>query len=760
MSPDLADFSLLELFSVELSTHCRTIEDGLVGLETDPGPELLESLMRAAHSIKGAARIVDLPQAVGLAHAMEDVFQAAQQAGRAPDRTRVDALLAANDFFAHLAGLAPASLPKALAQGAGQASALEASLRALLAAPQEPTTAAGESGPPVQAPAASGQDNQPPRAESPAGADGPDGGGEGTGESVVRLSAELLGRLMGLAGQCIVEAGQLGRTFEQARLQRRGYLDLADLLSQTRALLPEGDAKDQLDRAAGLLRTMSDGHSATVGALDGLARRMEILSDKLYHQVLGSRMRPFGEGARALPRMVRDLALELGKQARFVLEGAGASVDRDILERLEAPLLHLARNAVDHGLEPPEERVRKGKPQQGRITLGARHVSGSLEVRLSDDGCGIDPEAIRAAVQAKGLAPAHIAQRMTDAELYDFLFLPGFTTAAALTRVSGRGVGLDVVKNVMHAVGGQVHIESTPGQGSTFVMRLPVSRSVVRALVVRIGGEPYAMPLARIGRVLLAAPDDVLSTGGMQYLKLDVENVGLAQAAQILGVLPAPLPAGGEGEPLHVVLLEDRGARFGLAVEAFLGERDLVVHPLDPRLGKVPGVSAASTLEDGSPVLILDDADLLRSLEGLLAEGRLAGVGAADESSPERAPKSVLVVDDSLTVREVQRQLLEGRGYRTATAVDGMEGLALARMGSFDLIITDVDMPRMTGVELTRRIRADAALSRTPVMIVSYKDRQEDRLAGLEAGADFYLPKSGFRGEALLQAVADLIGEP
>nr|WP_279355904.1 hybrid sensor histidine kinase/response regulator [Fundidesulfovibrio agrisoli] len=757
------------MFSIELSTHCRAIEDGLVGLEGDPRPELLESLMRAAHSIKGAARIVDLPQAVGLAHAMEDVFQAAQQEGRVPGKAQVDALLAANDFFARLAALAPKDLPQALADGAAEAAALEAALRALppdghpaghpdtsQAAPAAPE------GPPGVASAALGaplpaQAAQPRAAQDQGGGQtsqaGPDGG-------VVRLSAELLGRLMGLAGQCIVESGQLGRVFEQARAQRRGFLDLADLLSQTRALLPEGDAKDQLDRAAGMLRTMHAGHSDSVCALDGLARRMEILSDKLYHQVLGSRMRPFGEGARALPRLVRDLAQELGKQARFVLEGANASVDRDILDRLEAPLLHLTRNAVDHGLEPPEERVRSGKPQQGRILLVARHVAGSLELRLSDDGCGIDPEAIRASVQAKGLAPAPIAQRMTDSELFEFLFLPGFTTAAALTSVSGRGVGLDVVKTVMQEVGGQVRVESTPGQGTAFVMRLPVSRSVVRALVVRIGGEPYAMPLARIGRVLLAPAEDVQTTGGMQYLRLDHENVGLAQAAQILGVPPAPLPGNEDDPTLPVMLLEDRGARFGLAVEAFLGERDLVVHPLDPRLGKVPGVAAASTLDDGSPVLILDDADLLRSLEGLLAEGRLAGVGAGEALAPERAPKSVLVVDDSLTVREVQRQLLEGRGYRATTAVDGMEGLALARMGSFDLIITDVDMPRMTGIELTRRIRADAALARTPVMIVSYKDRQEDRMAGLEAGADFYLAKSGFRDEALLQAVADLIGEP
>jgi len=283
-----------------------------------------------------------------------------------------------------------------------------------------------------------------------------------------------------------------------------------------------------------------------------------------------------------------------------------------------------------------------------------------------------------------------------------------------------------------------------------------VSCSVIRALVIQVSGEPYALPLARIGRVVSAGPDEVLSIEGRQYLVLDGANIGLAPASQILGKPPFPTV----GEELPVVVLQGESSRFGLAVDAFLGERDLVVHPLDLRLGKVPNVAAASILDDGAPVLILDETDLARSLENLLAEGRLAKVGSVAPLGPARGPKKVLVVDDSLTVREVERQLLAGRGYQAVTAVDGMEGLALASIGEFDLIITDVDMPRMTGIELTRRVKADPALTRTPVMIVSYKDRQEDRMAGLEAGADYYLAKSGFRDDALLDAVLDLIGEP
>jgi len=754
MSHDLADLSLLELFAMELQTHHQAIEEGLMGiegLESGADQHRLESLMRAAHSIKGAARIVNLTQAVGLAHVMEDMFQAAQKGQLALTPARVDALLAANDFFGRVAASTPSSLPAVLEEAAGEAARLEQAVR------NAQTDVGGALPQPGDLPAPASPEPAVQRSKSQVQA-------APRPEAAVRLSADLLDRLMGLAGQCAVEAGTMGRIFSQARAGGRDFMDLVDLMAELRAGLddPESDHRAKIESAMGLIADMTETFDHVITSMDGLARRLEILSDKLSAQVLGSRMRHFGEGARPLPRLTRDLAGELGKKALFSLEGSRTLVDRDILERLEAPLMHLVRNALDHGLEPPEVRLGLGKPEQGRITLAARHVSGHLEVRLSDDGQGIDLDALRASVVRKGLAGADMAARLCRAELLEFLFLPGFTTAASLTQVSGRGVGLDVVKTMVQEVGGSVRVETEPGAGTTFVLRLPVSRSVIRALVMQAAGEAYALPLSRIGRVVLAEPQDIASIEGRQFLALDGENIGLAPASQILGRPASPTSA----PELPVVILESDGARFGLAVDAFLGERDLVVLPLDPRLGKVPNVASASILDDGSPVLILDDADLARSLEALLAEGRLARVGTkaqdreADRDAQAREPKSVLVVDDSLTVREVERQLLAGRGYRAVTAVDGMEGLALARSGEFDLILTDVDMPRMTGIELTRAVKADPALARTPVLIVSYKDRQEDRMAGLDAGADYYLPKAGFRDEALLDAVRDLIGEP
>jgi len=283
---------------------------------------------------------------------------------------------------------------------------------------------------------------------------------------------------------------------------------------------------------------------------------------------------------------------------------------------------------------------------------------------------------------------------------------------------------------------------------------------VLRTLLVEIDAEKYAMPLTRIDRILRIPHTDLHVVEDRQFHTLDGENIGIVDARQLFGI---PDQRSGSGR-CHLVVFSDRINRFGLVVDRFLGQRDLVVHPLDPRLGKIGNISAGAILEDGSPVLILDVDDLVRSIDQLLTHGRLRKVvpwGHDAASCPQQATsrKRVLVVDDSLTVREVERKLLEMQGYEVTVAVDGMDGWNNLQGGTFDLVVSDIDMPRMNGIELVRKIKADPILKALPVMIVSYKDREEDRLRGLEAGANYYLTKSSFHDETLLRAVRDLIGE-
>lgn len=466
-------------------------------------------------------------------------------------------------------------------------------------------------------------------------------------------------------------------------------------------------------------------------------------------------MRPFADRAQGFPRFVRDLAARLGKEARLDLLGANTQVDRDILEKLEAPLTHLLRNALDHGLETPEERRAAGKPAEGSLTLEARHSAGMLTVAITDDGRGIDLENLREAVVRKGFTTREVAARMSEEELMEFLFLPGFSTRDRVTELSGRGVGLDVVRSMVHEVRGTVRLTSHAGRGTRCSLQLPLTLSVMRALLVDIGGETYALPLARIARTLKLPRAEIRLLEGRQHFQLNGQAVGLVSAHQALE-LPAPAAP---PDALPVIVLGDTGHRYGLVVDGFLGERELVVQTLDPRLGKLKNIGAGAILADRTPALIIDVDDLLRSVEALASGRRLNRLEGGELAASATRARRVLVVDDSLTVRELERKLLTSRGYAVDVAVDGVDGWNTVRAGEYDLIISDVDMPRMDGIELIGLLKKDPRLRTLPVMIVSYKDREEDRRRGLEAGADYYLTKSSFHDESLLQAVADLIGE-
>ena len=480
-------------------------------------------------------------------------------------------------------------------------------------------------------------------------------------------------------------------------------------------------------------------------------------ADRLYQDALATRMRPFGDGTHGFPRLVRDLARQLGKKVRMQILGEETKVDREILEKLEAPLTHLIRNALDHGFETPEERLALGKSEEGMLRLEARHRGGVLVVTLTDDGHGININSLRAKVVERGLETAEVVSRLSEAEVMEFLFLPGFSTAEKVTDVSGRGIGLDVVRHVVQVAGGSVNVHAKENAGCTFQISVPITRSVIKALLVRVADEPYALPLARIDKTARVRQSELGSMEGRLYLNCAYYgNVGLVSAQEIFK-LPANLPPQASAD-VNIVVISDRMNRYGLVVDEFIGARDLVVRPLDARLGKVPDISAASVMDDGKIALVVDVDDVVRSIDSMLSGGGLRKVHQAEAIAAPKA-RRILVVDDSFTVREVERRLLESHGYTVEVAVDGMEGWNAVRSSNFDLLITDVDMPRMTGIDLVRNIKEDNRLKQLPVMIVSYKDRDADRKEGFEAGADYYFPKSSFHDARLVNAVEDLIGK-
>ena len=737
------DTGLLELFREEVRSHGATLAQGLLDLERDPAnPQRLEPLMRAAHSLKGATRIVGLDAAVELAHYLEEAFVAAQAGSLKLGAEGIDTMLQAADV---LAALADADLAVWVQMRGSQARTLRDACAAI---------ARGESI--GRADRVNGRAPAPPDAlPEIIGHPTVDTVGSPS-EPVVRVTAQSLNRLMSLAGESLVQARWL-QLFAGSLLDLRKQHDrLAAHMDRVAQAFVDGLPAETLASEMAQVRKEAAGTRQLllkrVGEFEDHAGQAEDLNTRLYREVIASRMRPFSDGGQGFPRLVRDAARKLGKQVRFDSLGGGTEVDRDILEKLEAPLTHLLRNAVDHGVETPECRVANGKPAEAVIALEARHRSGMLSITVRDDGPGIDIDRVRRKVRERGLAPANIANRLTERELLEFLFLPGFSTAGEITELSGRGVGLDVVHDTLHRVGGTVHVSTAAGRGTTFHLLLPLTLSVVRAVLVDIGGEPYAFPHARVDRLIRVPRREVRSLENCQFATVDGRNVGLAFAAQLMDVEAV---ASGSDD-LSVLLLGDVSGTYGLIVDSFRGEQDLVVRPLDPRLGKVPNISSAAILDDGSPVLVADVEDLLRSMDQYIQQGTLRR--AEREAPKARAQKRVLVVDDSITVREVQRQLLRARGYEVDVAVDGQEGWNQVRSAQYDLVVSDIDMPRMTGLELVKRIRDDERLSQLPVVIVSYKDRGEDRLRGLEVGANYYLTKGSFHDSTYMDAIVALIG--
>ena len=814
---DWSDLSLISLFRLEVETQVNELNHHLLILEQSGGvnPSSLDVLMRAAHSIKGAARIVQVEAAVRVAHVLEDCFTAAQAGTLTLVGDHVDTLLLGVDFFTRLSSLEEAELLEQLSVYDAEAIAIVQTIKSLqqpashlpakdlpakdlpvkdLPAKDLPAKNLPVKDLPVKdLPVKDLLIEDPPASviDPPTTTDCPaflpletlpD-----SAVRMIRISADNLNRIMGLAGESLVESTWLEPFTEslmQLKRQQQTVVSLLEKHQQGAAKKAKPDGFEQRDRSQDPTQDLSDVlqkaqscyHmlSEQLSDLDLFSRRFGQLSDRLHREVIASHMCAFEESTKGYGRLTRDLARKLNKRVFVEIVGLRTQVDRDILDRLDAPITHLLTNAIAHGIEPAETRLALGKPAEGKIRIEAMHRSGMLIISVEDDGGGIDFGALSQKIVEKGLTTVAVAARLSEAELLEFLFLPGFSTAAQVDEVAGRGYGLDLARNMAQSVGGSLQVVSAIG-GTRFQFRLPLTLSVVRSLLFEISGEPYAIALTRIERVLKLNSAQIYYSENRPYFTLAddrtgsaVENVSLVLLSEILA-LSASESSNHADADRSVLVIGEKGNRYGLCVDKLLEEKDLVVRPLDIRLGKVPNISAAALSEKGDPILMVDAIDLLHSAERIASESFQPGIESVQAGSKatdkepllssSSAQRRVLVVDDSITVRAMEKKLLQNRGYAVDIAVNGLEGWNTLRTNDYDLVITDVDMPRMNGIELIQQIRAYAPTQKLPVIVVSYKDRAEDQLAGLNAGANYYLTKSSFHDDGLINAVVDLIGE-
>ncbi len=736
---DYSQLSMHELFRMEAESSLSVLADGVLRLnEQADDAETLQAMMRAAHSLKGAARVIQLNDAVSLAHHMEDAMVAMQEGRSHWHSACVAPMLRAIDTLQAFAD------QKTVDES--ELEALNASLTAMLHPPETTTeTRPGDTTGEVASPANEASEENPATTTR--------------ATAHVRISPQHIERMLGLATEIQAEwqwLMPLNDTMQRLKSQARESVKL--LRQVETSMLESGAATSNsactaaLSRSQHYLLEISEQIQEGLTRLEQYERSVFRQSRQLQELSVDCRMQPFAHGIQGFRRMVHDLGVELGRDVHLHIEGENTLVDRDILEKIKAPLQHLLRNAVDHGIGDPDTRLTAGKPAEGHVYLRALHQSGMLKIIVEDDGAGIDLELLRRCIVQRGHASAEMVERMEQAELLAFLFLPGFSMRETVSEISGRGVGLDVVEMTVRDVQGVMHVETEAGKGTRFELHLPISLAVTRALQVSIARQIWAVPLARLQHMALLYEEDIQYAEGQPFFYLGEQHIGLVQATTLFDVsMSNTLPF-----PWHVLVFGQPPHSLGLIVDAVVGIHDLVEKPLPEVLGKVQDIASCAVMPDGTLIYMMDTHDILRSMARFLAsrrryKGEKQHVGAA-------VHRRILVADDSITVRETERNMLIAEGYAVDVAVDGLDAWNMLNANDYDLLISDVDMPHMDGITLIQRMRQDSRFGIMPVIIVSYKENEHDRMRGLEAGADAYLAKSSFDDQSMLQKVRELLG--
>jgi two-component system chemotaxis sensor kinase CheA len=771
---------LMATFLEELYEHTGSLSDHLLSLEKDldgrQRGEALKSIFRSAHTLKGAARSVSVGPVERVCHRMEDVLAAMRDGQLTLTPDIVSLFLEATDTIEEAGMRLREDQSLADSPIVSFSAKLDETIRALLASEVsvgETTTAATEppagSEQPVELAASVVQSGEAqlsdaaaaPHVEKPVAQRVVAGGSRAT--ATIRVASEKLDSLLSQSGELLVA---------RRRVEMRGVdaEDLRDWVTAWRAewggaekpLLKffAGEESDRpRDRTAELPRRIASVFEQTGERLRHLEKELDQLAggvvsdgrvlraacDALDDEVYNVRMLPFAEACGGLQRAVRDLARSAGKDVELVLQGADVEVDRSVLEGLKDLLLHLVRNAVDHGIEVPRQRQAAGKPARAKVTVSAALRGDRVEVVVADDGRGFDVERLRAKLSAKGIPVSD-----DDREVARLAFLPGISTAAMVTDVSGRGVGLDVVQDRIESLHGSVDVSFRAGAGTSFTMTVPLTLTTIRCVLVTTGGQTYAIPTTSVGHFVRFHAADVRTVAGRDVL-LRETPIPIASLAETLG-LPATAPER-TGDRRFAVILRYGDQQVAFLVDEFLAEQELLVKSLGARIRRTQHVTGATFLPTGRIAMVLNAASIIRTA---LRQTPRRPVVDVDRQAPRRR-KQLLVVEDSLTTRTLMKSILEAAGYEIILAVDGEQAWQQLVAQPVDLVITDVDMPRLDGFDLTTAIRGSQQMAELPVVLVTSRGSDTDKRRGIQVGANAYLVKSGFDQENLLDTIEQLL---
>src|SRR5882724_3734941 len=706
--------SLRATFKVEAAEHLQDIGTGLLELEKAAAPgaqlEIIETVFRAAHSLKGAARAVNLTEVESLCQSLEELFAAWKRRESLPGPATLDTAHRAVDTLSEvLFGRADEISPQPVPTPTSESETVRITVGAL--------------------------------------------------DARLLEAEEMLGAKLA-ADQRATDLGALAGRFEQwrkewARLQPRTRA-LRQALERTR----EGADSPDLRGLAEFFDWNHDYLRALEGKVTALRRTAEqdrLLIGKLVDDLLENSKRllmlPMATLGGLLSKLIRDLCRDQGKEAELTIHGEEVRIDKRILEQLKDPLVHLLRNSIDHGIETPEQRRRAGKAPRATITLTVLPVNSTqVEISVGDDGTGVDVEKVTTAARRRGLVAGNTSDQLDESAALALVFETDISTSPMITRVSGRGLGLAIVREKVEKLGGRVTIESHRGSGTTIRMRLPLTLATFRGVLIESAQRLFILPTAQVDRVARFKPQDVQTVEGRRTLALNGRAVALVDLAEVLQLLSAPrrphLP-----EATPVLVLGAGEQRVAFAVDAVLDEREVLVKRLTKPLSRVRNIDGATILGSGEVAPILNVPDLLKSARTAAATPGPPAAAVPSATSTKR----ILVVEDSITSRMLLKGILESAGYEVKTAVDGIDAFTALRAERFDLVVSDVEMPRMNGFDLTARIRAERTLAEVPVVLVTALESREDREHGIDVGANAYLVKSSLDQSDLLEALRRLV---
>ncbi len=753
---------LLATFKAEASDHLRTISAGLYELEKSPPvevqTEIVETIFRDSHSLKGAARAVNSSEIEAICRAFEGIFAAWKKNGVRRLEGLFDTLYLTIDAVKSILSTIDTG-ENALEKGlfsmvTGELASYEVKLSSAPDIHREEVIYLD------QTPEPRIIEPMPPSAKDAFAAKRRILADTPLSEDTVRVSTAKLGSLLAQAEELLtaktaaalltsnlIELSTLADTASQKHEQGRYE---APSMRMERPAGRRRTSDRHLDEAAEAVEALKNRLSAIIKSSANESMAINKMVDGLLEDAKKTMMLPFSALFEPIPMIVRDLAREQMKEVDLVISGESTEVDRRVLEEMKDPLIHLVRNAIDHGITRPIDRRKKNKPERANISIKVATASGNrVKLDISDDGAGIDLAKVKQSAVREGFLSAEEASKLSDDETLQLVFRSSVTTSDIITDISGRGLGLAIVREKAERLGGSVEVQ-TSGSGTLFTIDLPVTVATFRGIMVTAGGQDFILPTANVEKSIRARQDDIKTVENRRTVTFQGRPVPFVPLQDIMNL---PRKKKLEEKIFSQALIVDSLGRYvAIGVDEIKNEQEVLVKGLGRQLARVRNISGTALLESGRLVLILNPADLVRSA----AKASGAPVAAATtEAATEK--KTVLVVEDSITSRVLIKNILESAGYIVKTSVDGIEGLTLLKTEPFDLVVSDIEMPRMDGFELTKRIRADTRLSELPVILVTALETREDREQGIEAGANAYIIKSSFDQSNLLEVAKRLL---